>query len=199
MRRIFLPAAVFLCLTLASTRQVIARAQVIDVGWEYVFGDQIVFRVELESEDSIDDAWIFIRASGKNQPIYGELVVVQENNGASVLEYVQDLAVEPLPAFSSIEYWVDIKLAGGEVLSSPKESFLYVDNQKDWQVLDEQPFRIHWYEGDVDAALEILDVARNSLKQAEKLASLQLVEMLIFSYTQIQVRWLRHWGWWVSH
>ena len=27
-------------------------------------------------EDSIDDAWIFIRASGKNQPIYGELVVV---------------------------------------------------------------------------------------------------------------------------
>jgi hypothetical protein len=53
-----------------------------------------------------------------------------------------------------------------------KLTFTYEDNRFAWQTLDSDPFRVHWYEGDVSFAQDVLNTAQAGLERARSLLSL---------------------------
>jgi hypothetical protein len=79
---------------------------------------------------------------------------------------------DSLRAFATVNYWVKVKLRGGEVYTSPSFSYYYEDNRFDWQVLDAKPFHVHWYSGDEAFGQSVLEVTQAGLKRVQSMLSL---------------------------
>jgi hypothetical protein len=99
------------------------------------------------------------------------------------LVYVHDLVRYPLKSFSEIQYWYGVQTEGETSGISRKFSFFYEDNRYLWQMMEEEPFRVRWYEGDLEFGQNVLDVARGSLVNAQGLLSFDTPEKVeIFVY-----------------
>jgi hypothetical protein len=145
---------------------------------DYSFGGQVTFLAKTNFEKTPERVQIFIKSMNQNDTIVGE-VSVRDNE----FVYVHDLVNYPLPAFSEIEYWFGVKMPGEKAFISPKYSFYYDDNRYSWQLLEDKPFRVHWYEGDLAFGQMVLDTAQNSLERANQLLGFSDPEKVdIFAY-----------------
>ncbi len=131
---------------------------------DYSFGGQVTFWAKTNLEKTPERVQIFFKGMNQNDTIVGE-VSVRDNE----LVYVHDLVNYPLPAFSEIQYWFGVKMPGEQAFVSPKFSFYYDDNRYSWQMLEDMPFRVHWYEGNLEFGQMVLDSAQNSLERANQL------------------------------
>jgi hypothetical protein len=86
--------------------------------------------------------------------------------------YIHDLTLQPLRAFSEIEYWYAIKTPGNDLKNGEPFRFIYEDNRFDWQIMEDPPFRVHWYEGDINFARSSLDSAQAGLEKSETILNL---------------------------
>ncbi len=145
---------------------------------DYSFGGQVTFWAKTNLEQTPESAQIFFKSLNQNDTIVGE-VSVRDNE----LIYVHDLVNYPLPAFSEIQYWYGVKMPGEQAYVSPKFSFYYDDNRYLWQMLEDKPFRVHWYDGDLAFGQMVLDTAQNSLERANRLLGFSDPEKVdIFAY-----------------
>jgi len=161
-----------------------AQADITAIEVEYFFGDQVIYRLIVESDSSIDRGLIFIRDLETGNTISGEMLIdCQETVAVCSLEYYQELDTEPLSPYSVVEYWFEINFENGEGITVPKGSYNYFDNRPDWQVTEQDPVRVHWYAGDLDHALVVSNVAMKSIETSSRFLSLKVPDHIdIFVY-----------------
>lgn len=135
-----------------------ARAQsamITNTKVNYIFGEQITFEAKIQTDIPVDSVTLFFQFSSDPKTVLGEAFV----NERGEIFYVHDTIEQFVQAFTQIDYWYRVELENGEVLTSQVFSFEYEDNRFHWQVLESEPFIVHWYEGDIPLAQFILDTA----------------------------------------
>lgn len=130
----------------------------------YTFGGQITFQATITTDIPPQDIQLILESPG-----LPSFVGAAEFDPPHQIIYVYSLTQRPLRAFSTVVYRYRVTLENGEVYTSPDFSFRYEDNRYTWQVLEDEDFRISWYEGDVEFAQEILDVVREGRVKFEAL------------------------------
>lgn len=145
-----------------------AQSGVTGVQVDYTFGEQVRFQALLEPAAEVSEAVILFDAQGVTHIRPASVEVFP--NGQ--LQYAYTLSEDsPLRPFSEVRYRYRLTLESGEVITSPFHSFTYADNRFDWQTLDEGPLSIHWYNGNIEFAQNILDVSQAGLEKVESLLS----------------------------
>ena len=137
-----------------STARAQSPVEIISQGLEYEFGGELDFQIDFNSSSSVESLTLFIQASGV-PTFVGAVSYRDQGNGS----FTYDLSQRPLPAFANVSYFYQFTLSGGVVVYSPSYNFTYLDNRFNWQELDEEPFKIFWYKGEIVLAQEVLDAA----------------------------------------
>lgn len=140
-----------------------AKAQVVDPSVEYSFGGPILFKARIMADQPIKEALILFRMRSDTQTIVKPVKISPDGQ----LEYLYDTSTEHLRAFSQIDYWFQLTMDDGTSYTSPTNTFYYEDNRYNWQEAENEPFRVHWYEGDLAFAHSILDIAHAGLRKAQ--------------------------------
>ncbi len=157
MKKIFplLLILVIFCLTpLLDTARAEGVVEVVDHSVEYIFGDEVSFQIEYESNLPIESITLSIHAPGL-PTFVGAVSIPADGQG----NFVYVVSERPLPAFVNISYDYQFMLENGEIVASPDYEFTYLDNRYNWQELIQGQFKIYWYEGEITLAQEVLDAA----------------------------------------
>jgi hypothetical protein len=129
--------------------------------WDYAFGSQVTISAKIPPEYAGWLVFVSLQSQGDAQATLGEAQV----NGEQAI-YVQDLASKPLRAFSQVSYWFTLQSPDGkQQLTSKKYVFSYEDNRYQWKELQDAPFSVHWYDGDLAYGQMLLDTARNGAEK----------------------------------
>jgi len=142
----------------------------------YSFGDELLFELTVDGTEDLERVDLILQTPGL-PGFTGSMSISSSGN----LLFSYDLKQRPLPAFAPVTYsYRFLSKDGSELITDPK-SFTYLDNRYNWQKLQEDPFIIYWYEGDLPFAREILDAAQagttevlNLLQQPERVEPLQV-------------------------
>jgi hypothetical protein len=145
-------------IALGLNRALPARAdtRVVVLPVEYIFGRQITFLAEFESDNLAVESRFYFKRPEDEKPI----MVAAAMDDQGVLTYEYDFMQFPLRAFSSVKYWFEVVVDDGETVRSSPGVFYYEDNRFAWQNLKSGPFHVHWYDGDEAFGQELLDVAQ---------------------------------------
>lgn len=153
----FILALILAAVTFLPARPA-ARAQdavtVTNQELDYSFGEEITFRLSYQSELPVESITLILQAPGLPSFV-GAVAMDGEGQGS----FIYSLSERPLPAFSDITYTYQFTLSGGGTASSPSYHFTYLDNRFNWQELIGDPFKIYWYEGEINLAQDVLDAA----------------------------------------
>jgi hypothetical protein len=155
-----------------------AATRLLDSHVNYVFGQQITFQARFESTIPIRQVVVLFSAQGDPHTESG--VATLQADGEAVFKF--DLENYTLRPFSKVQYRYRLELEQGEPYLSDFLSFDYIDNRFDWQKLDDAPFRVHWYVGDVTFAQNTLDVAQQGLLRSQNLLPIELKQSMIDIY-----------------
>jgi hypothetical protein len=147
-----LAAALFLPARPAAVAQEAVTVTNQDV--DYTFGDEITFQLSYQSELSVESITLILQAPGLPSFV-GAVTTAGEGQGS----FIYSLTERPLPVFSDISYTYQFTLSDGGTTSSPTYHFTYLDNRFNWQELIGDPFKIYWYEGEINLAQDVLDAA----------------------------------------
>ncbi len=162
-------AAAFLLvlITLGSFQPPSARAQmaVIDSQVDYTFGGQVTFTASIQSDNPIESVQVFFQSAGTTITSVGTATPDPSGAYVCVFDLTRD---QPLKAFTSVTYWFRVTPQSGEVFTSPEFNFFYEDNRFDWQVLEDGPFQVYWYDGDAAVGQMALDTAISGIQQKIK-------------------------------
>ena len=180
----FLALLISACLGLGGgVFSTLAQSSSFKTSVDYTFGEQISLSAELESAQPVDSATVFIQAVGDTHTSVGPAKVESRGKGIYSFTYTHLLSDYHFRPYSRIEYRFEVHLSGGDTLNPPANSFSYIDNRFAWQELQEKPFHIHWYEGDVSFAQQMLDVAQEGLNHIQNLLPLDPPEEInIYTY-----------------
>ncbi len=188
MRRITSPAWMHVilrwlfCLVLVilatPTHPAYASTRLVDSHVNYVFGEQITFQARFESSEPIRQVAVLFSAQGDPHTESG--IATLQADGEAVFKF--DLKNYTLRPFSKVQYRYRLELEQGEPFLSDFLSFDYIDNRFNWQKLDDSPFRVFWYAGDIAFAQEVLDVAQQGLQRAQTLLPVELKQPMIDMY-----------------
>jgi len=170
------------CLAVPARGEVVAQAtgaapaeQAVD----YTFGGQVNFHLSFPAESPAQAAQVFWRSEGEVEALWDDMAV----NGSEAA-YVLDLTSQPLRAFSTIEYWFFIIPQAGEVYYTEPQTFFYHDNRFQWQTLEDDLFRVHWYAGTAAFGQSVMNAAQSGLERAGNLLKLgeqQPVDIYVYA------------------
>ena len=157
----------------------VTNVQVLDTEVEYTFGGSIIFHATLQSASPVEEVVVFIQAEGQ---IDAETIPAEINSSGTInAEF--DLRQHPLRGFSEVTYWYRVTLKNGEVFTSEVYQFMYEDSRHDWQTLQSGNFVVHWFDGQVDFAQEVVNVAAAGLERAQSYLPITLTETIhIYAY-----------------
>jgi len=179
--------AVITLLISAFPSHVLAQVKVIDSKATYDFGEQIIFQARVKSELPLESAIIFFQAEEDTHTSVNLADVRTESSGIYLITYIHKISDYAIQPFSYVSYRWEITSKGGEVYQSPSYSFFYEDNRFVWKILDEKPFRVHWYEGNLNFAQSVLDASQNGLKGIDNIITLPAPVLLdIYVYPDSQ-------------
>lgn len=150
----------------------LAQSPITESWVEHQFGEYINFYARLESETPIETAVLFFQAANDTHTNVGLAKIKATGDGDYLIQYTHNPTDYTLQAYAPVDYYWLITLEGGEQIKSPVYQFDYDDNRFAWNTLEEKPFRIHWYEGDVPFAQSVLDKAQQGLRKAQNLLPL---------------------------
>ncbi|MDI6696995.1 MAG: peptidase MA family metallohydrolase [Anaerolineales bacterium] len=160
-----------------------AQAQFVESWAEYRFNEEIVFYARLRADAPPTSAHVFFQAHADTRTVVGEAQIQAQEDDVYLLSYTHLLADYHLRAFSQVDFRWEIVAADGEKMNSPAYEFFYEDNRYQWNSLEESPFRVHWFEGDVPYAQSIIDAAEKGFFQAQTLLPIpkpQFMEIYIY-------------------
>lgn len=122
----------------------------------YVFGEELVFSLDVAGDQLPQDAWLFIQPAGMGIANFKVLV---EEGGTSFVVTPSQLLLKP---FSSVSYWFQLVYADGTEIVTDEEQFHYVDNSVEWQHTGNDRFNVYWQEGSLDFGAGALAVAQQA-------------------------------------
>ena len=148
---------------------------------DYVFGDHLTFQLSAESEARIKAVNLFYRTApdaptnlAKPRFIPGTLITAT---------YSISLTLNPLPAYTTLEYWWEIEDTASNTLTTDTQSFLYEDNRFDWRTLSREPITVLWYQGDTAFGQLAVDTAYAALNDLQTELNAPMPEVLkVFVY-----------------
>lgn len=155
-----------------------AQAEVEEQPAEFIFDDQITFSSIFHSETPVELAAIFFQAQNDTRTFVELATVEKLTDGEYLIQHTHPASRHHFPAFSNIEYRYEIVLEDGQTIKSPQFSFLYTDNRFEWDMLQEGPFIVYWFDGDYAFAQSILDVAQEGLDRITSILPLPEPELL---------------------
>lgn len=159
---------------------VAAQAEQIEASADFEYGAQIRFTGEFKSRVPIQSAQLFFQTGSASETRSGESILSDDGT----FTYIHDLTLDPIRAFSPVEYWFELTLADGKSITGARNTIIYEDNRFEWQQRERQPFTVHWYEGDATFAQDLLDVADLSLKNAQNILHLSIdPDVNIYAYS----------------
>lgn len=157
--RLFL--AIVIVALLSDVKPVIAQTGVdMELAASVQFGEGVTFTGRLKSPLLMQKASIFIHDS--TQGITHSQPVTFDANG--VLEYRFDTRQNALRPFTTLLWRYELTLADGSVVQSATGSVRYDDNRFDWQTLEAESLRVHWYNADDSFGLAALNAAQAGLQ-----------------------------------
>jgi hypothetical protein len=149
----------------------------------YAFGDHIDFVAVISPADQIEEVLLFLQ-DARSSDIQVHPVFLDEGGNASLNV---DLTEFPLSAFSDVEYWYQVNSIDGGSYAGSRNHFVYLDNRYDWRMLDSEPFKIHWYAGELDFAEQVLDIVWAGYESVQDLMPVFFPESLdIYVYEDPQ-------------
>ncbi|MFZ5818305.1 MAG: peptidase MA family metallohydrolase [Chloroflexota bacterium] len=167
MRRLAL-LFVMAALLLGAPQQ--ARAQsgsvtLTEVGVEAEFGVGVTFRARVQSPVLGGSLYFRDDFDGitRVQPLQ------LEPDGLAWSRY--DVTQNVLRPFTTLTYWFEFTLQGGQTARSAEYQARYLDNRFPWQEASNGLLRVHWYEGDPAFGAALLDAASRGMNQAATLVS----------------------------
>jgi hypothetical protein len=162
--------AILVCLScLFGFTTLSARAQsavdVSDVGVNYTFGDEITFSARIQTQSSVQAAYLLFQVEGDQNTRTIPLTI--PSTGAARYSYpIQNGLLQP---FSRINFWYHLLLTGGTTFDSPHYFFQYDDNRYPWQTVEGNGLRLYWYAGDVSFGQAALDAAHAGYQAIQNL------------------------------
>lgn len=139
---------------------------------EYTFNEQISFRARFTSSVAVESAVIFFQGANDNTTIVQQTDIITGEADTYETIYTHLISDYTLRPFSQVTYHWEISLVDGQVYTSPPTRFFYDDNRFNWRELGEKPFRVHWSEGDLAFAQNVLDTTQNGLSRIQALLPL---------------------------
>ncbi len=144
-----------------------ATAQIIDeegISHEYKFGQHLTLSASFPRRSKISKVDFYLLPEGE------EIARVYHGNDVKpdLFTTAIDLKQDPLRAFSMVEYWCQVDLDTGEVLTSTIHTLYYEDNRFDWVQENYSPFSIHHYSDDEVFAKEMQKVAQQGLENIQR-------------------------------
>jgi hypothetical protein len=177
----------FVLIFIALPENAFAQVSISEASVEYTFGERIIFQAKLSSDSPVESAIIFFQAEGETHTSVNLATVESLGDEVYQLSYVHNLIDYAFRPFSYVSYRWEITPKYGEVYRSPSYRFFYEDNRFDWSTLDEKPFRVHWYRGNLQFAQSVLDVAQRGLTSIQGILSLpEPVSLDIYVYSDSQ-------------
>jgi hypothetical protein len=161
-----------------------AQTQVLHSEVNYIFGKQIVFQVEVETDAPLEKAYLVFEETSQTYTSLGEMEITPLENNTYQLVYTHLIQNYSLRVFSTVAYHIELRLKNGQTYTSPEKRFQYSDNRFDWLApRSEGPFEVYWYEGDQAFAQSVLDVAQEGLKRIQNLLQMpELAPIKIYVY-----------------
>jgi hypothetical protein len=146
------------------TRPPLASMRFTNQGLEYVFNQQAIFHAELQADAKIKEAFLGYQSEGR-----AVQYVAIENLQSGKISVTVNLATESLRPFSTVAYWYQFTSDQGDAYTSPHYQFYYEDNRFTWQILQDDLFTIHWINGDLTFAQDVLNSAHSGIARIQEL------------------------------
>ena len=119
---------------------------------EHDFGEEIRFRVQIESSDPAQEVLLLFRdIREENTRIYP----MSEENGEFV--YIYDASNNFLHPFAQLSLWFQVSFENGEEFTSKRYSHTYSDDRFTWQTREDGNLRVYWSDGDETFGQAALD------------------------------------------
>ncbi len=148
----------------------------------YTFGESMNVQLELPPDSGVKNVQLFFRERDSTNTQSAQMLL--ENNTATVSI---DLKAVILPAFHEVEYWFGLEGIDGKEQVTPVYAIFYEDNRFEWQTLIDEPFQVHWYNGDLASGQMVLDIARAGMQSARQLLNFpepELVNIYVYATGQ---------------
>ncbi len=187
MRYALPPLFVVIGFTLGGFQAPGVQIEAIEAQVSYRFDEQVSFSVNVTTQNELHMGILFFQAEGETHTEVGLMQKLPAQGDRSYqLNYTHPIEAYRLPPFSWVEYWLELYFPDNIVIKSDVYRFYYRDNRFTWRSLEEKPFRVFWYEGDVQVAQSALDVAQNGSARIKEILPLPLPETVdIYLYAQL--------------
>ncbi|MDF1498941.1 MAG: peptidase MA family metallohydrolase [Anaerolineales bacterium] len=134
---------------------------------EIEFGESIRFATTIEGEEPPIRAVLFIR-SGQNTQFKTRIAEIKTTNPPHAIVEVEPMAINLVP-FAQIEYYWQVDLADGVIITSETERMNYHDQRFEWQDFARGSIAAHWVDGDLAWGQNLLAIAESVLPEMRAL------------------------------
>jgi hypothetical protein len=146
---------------------------------EYTFGELAFFKAYVQSDTPVKAAVLFFQAENDTRTNVGFAEVHPMGDGSYALGYVHHMSDYTLRPFSTIRFHWELTLQDGTTYVSDSEHSVYLDDRFNWQTREKDTAQggkivVHWYQGDVQFAQNILDVADTGQQRIQDLLLLRM-------------------------
>jgi hypothetical protein len=169
--RICLASLLLLAMVALPARPAMAQVDEVKSWVEYQFNDQITFYTRFYSPSKIETAIVFFQAHNDTHTGVGLGTVKKLAGDLYDVSYTHKLEDYRLRAFSQVDYrWEITTATDGKQQLAPK-TFDYIDNRYGWNSLEEEPFRVYWFDatGNIQFAASVIDAAQAGYHAIENL------------------------------
>lgn len=130
---------------------------------DYIFGDHVTFQLSAESEARIKAVNLYYRTAPGAPTNLAKPRFIPDT--VITATYSISLTLNPLPAYTTLEYWWEIADTADHTLTTEPRTLLYEDNRFDWRTLAREPITVYWYQGDTAFGQLAVDAAYAALNE----------------------------------
>lgn len=124
---------------LFSVPAVLAQTDAAQSSVDYAFGQVVNFNLVLENVDDVAQVTLFFKA-----PEFENTYVVTAAQVTPDMVVPIDLNQVRLAPFTTVTYWWQIDSDDGSTITTPAQTFAYVDDQFEWQSLAQNGVTVNW-------------------------------------------------------
>ena len=170
LKRLFLTFLVLVVAIVVPMVPVHAEAgiKIIDNQAIVLYPEQILFMLEVESQEKINDIRLNYRVDRDSfAEVVCESIASYDGNNSSASWKWDMYTTGNLPPGASVTYWWKITTEDGSSQETPEQEVVFTDSRYQWQSIQEGSLSLFWYRGGQEFALELMAAAQTALVQLE--------------------------------
>jgi hypothetical protein len=137
--------------------------EVIDQAVDANFRDHVTFTLNAKSAAEIVEVDLLYQVVGQLASSRNQAEFIPGTSINAEFKLDQAKPENYMPPGTELSYWWKIVDSAGNELRTEKQTFLYLDNRHEWQMLKNERLTVFWYEGDQDFGQELFDRANIAL------------------------------------